>query len=245
MRLFCLFVFHFGSAGSLLPLRSSLLWHWGFSSCSMWNLSSLIRDRTQASCIGSAESYPLDHQGSLLQIRSVIVITLIMVLVILTRGIIYNTINTKNITVTVWQWPMRLASTSSYYQNLTCEVGQTLKSHTKICWLAGQYGPTEPNCPRVFVSWPRRGLCASQYVKLLSCQCKCPAWRKCTQATEKSNPADQDQCHLVNKRRAGETGPPQGHLVATFPGLLNNCCSPTDIWATHILNRLASFVSKG
>ena len=210
--LFCLFVFHFGSAGSSLPLRSSLLWHWCFSSCSMWNLSSLIRDGTQASCTGSAESYPLDHQGSLLQIRSVIVIALIMVLVILTRGIIYNTINTKNITVTVWQWPMRLASTSSYYQNLTREVGQTLKSHTKICWLTGQHGPTEPNCPRLFVSWPRRGLCASQYIKLLSCQCKCPAWRKCTQATEKSNPADQDQCHLAEQTWSWRNRPSPGSL---------------------------------
>ena len=33
----------------------------------------------------------------------------------------------------------------------------------------------------------------------------------------------------LNKCGAGETGPPQGHLVATFPGLLNNCCPPTDI----------------
>ena len=61
----------------------------------MWNLSSLISDRTQASCIGSAESYPLDHQGSLLQIRSAMVIALIMVLVVLTRGTTYNTINAK------------------------------------------------------------------------------------------------------------------------------------------------------
>ena len=48
-------------------------------SCGMWNLrcsmrtlscsmhvgsSSLTRDRTLAPCIGSAKSYPLDHQGS-------------------------------------------------------------------------------------------------------------------------------------------------------------------------------------
>ena len=33
-------------------------------SCGIWDLSSLIRDRTRAPCIGSAESYPLDHQGS-------------------------------------------------------------------------------------------------------------------------------------------------------------------------------------
>ena len=149
--LFCLFVFNFGSAESSLPHRSSLFRHSGFSSCSMWNLSSLIRDRTQASCTGSAESYPLDHQGSLLQIRSAMVIALFMVLVILTRGTTYNTINKKTLTVTVWQWPMRLASTSSYYKNLTCEVGQTLKSRTKICWLTDQYGPTEPNCPRLSI----------------------------------------------------------------------------------------------
>ena len=41
-------------------------------SCSMWTLScgmhvgssSLTRDWTRAPCIGSTESYPLDHQGS-------------------------------------------------------------------------------------------------------------------------------------------------------------------------------------
>ena len=31
---------------------------------SMWDLSSLTRDQTRAPCIGSAESSPLDHQGS-------------------------------------------------------------------------------------------------------------------------------------------------------------------------------------
>ena len=30
----------------------------------MWGLSSLTKDRTQASCIGSMESQPVDHQGS-------------------------------------------------------------------------------------------------------------------------------------------------------------------------------------
>ena len=49
---------------------------WGIFSCSMWTLSydmhagssSLTRDRTRAPCIGSVESYPLDHQGSSLPI---------------------------------------------------------------------------------------------------------------------------------------------------------------------------------
>ena len=100
--LFCLFVFTFGSAGSSLPHRRSLLWHSAFSSCRVWNLSSLIRDRTQASCTESAESYPLGHQGSLLQIRSAVGIVL-MVLVILTRGTRYSTINTEDLTVTVRQ----------------------------------------------------------------------------------------------------------------------------------------------
>ena len=44
----------------------------GLLSCSMWTLScgmhvgssSLTRDQTQAPCIGSVESYPLDHQGN-------------------------------------------------------------------------------------------------------------------------------------------------------------------------------------
>ena len=37
----------------------------GLLSCSMHvGSSSLTRDRTQAPCIGSVESYPLDHQGS-------------------------------------------------------------------------------------------------------------------------------------------------------------------------------------
>ena len=41
----------------------------GVFTCSMWTLScsmwdSLTRDRTRAPCIGSAESQPLDHQGS-------------------------------------------------------------------------------------------------------------------------------------------------------------------------------------
>ena len=47
-------------------------------------------------------------------------------------------------------------------------------------------------------------------------------WRKAIRQTKTS-------VIWLNKRGAGETGPPQGHLVATFPGLLNNCCSPTDI----------------
>ena len=32
--------------------------------CDMQDLSSLTRDQTQAPCIGSVESQPLDHQGS-------------------------------------------------------------------------------------------------------------------------------------------------------------------------------------
>ena len=40
-------------------VRDLQLQHVGSFSCSMWDL-----DRTQAPCIGSAESQPLDHQGS-------------------------------------------------------------------------------------------------------------------------------------------------------------------------------------
>ena len=213
--LFCLFVFTFGSAGSSLPHRRSLLWHSAFSSCRVWNLSSLIRDRTQASCTESAESYPLGHQGSLLQIRSAVGIVL-MVLVILTRGTRYSTINTEDLTVTVRQWPMRLASTSSYYKRLTCEVGQPLKPHTKIGWLTGQCGPTEPNCPGLSVSWLRRGLCTRQQVKLPSCRCKWPDWRKHTQATEKSNLADQGQCHLAEQMWSWWNRPSPGSLGGYF-----------------------------
>ena len=32
--------------------------------CGMWDLSLLTRDGTRIPCIGSAESQPLDHQGS-------------------------------------------------------------------------------------------------------------------------------------------------------------------------------------
>ena len=51
------------------PGRSCGMWdlHCGMRalSCSMHvGSSSLARDRTQAPCIGSTESYPLDHQGS-------------------------------------------------------------------------------------------------------------------------------------------------------------------------------------
>ena len=35
--------------------------------CGMWDPSSLTGDRTRAPCIGSAESQPLDHKGSLLE----------------------------------------------------------------------------------------------------------------------------------------------------------------------------------
>ena len=38
--------------------------------CSMWNLSSLTRDRICAPCNESSESYPLDHQGSPWESRS-------------------------------------------------------------------------------------------------------------------------------------------------------------------------------
>ena len=53
-------------------MRDLLVAACGLLSCSMWTLScgmhagssSLTRDRTQAPCIGSTESYPLDQQGS-------------------------------------------------------------------------------------------------------------------------------------------------------------------------------------
>ena len=32
--------------------------------CTIWDPCSLTKDQTWAPCIGSAESYPLDHQGS-------------------------------------------------------------------------------------------------------------------------------------------------------------------------------------
>ena len=58
--------------GSSLQHAGSLVEACGLLSCGMRTLScgmhvgssSLIRDRTPAPCTGSAESYPLDHQGS-------------------------------------------------------------------------------------------------------------------------------------------------------------------------------------
>ena len=69
------------AAGGILSctMWAAYLWHVGclfvvcrLLSCGMQTLScgmhvgssSLTRDQTWAPCIGSAESYPLDHQGS-------------------------------------------------------------------------------------------------------------------------------------------------------------------------------------
>ena len=50
-----------GRAG---PFVKNLLLLFLAAPCSMWDLSSPTRDRTRVPCSGSAESQPLDHQGS-------------------------------------------------------------------------------------------------------------------------------------------------------------------------------------
>ena len=70
--LFHLFIYLFGCTGSQLWQVGSLVVAPGLLSCGIRTLScgmhvgssSLTRDRTRAPCIGSAESYPLYHQGS-------------------------------------------------------------------------------------------------------------------------------------------------------------------------------------
>ena len=56
---------HCSMKDPLLQHEGSLVVTCGLLSCSMHvGSSSLTRDRTQAHCTGSAESYLLDHQGS-------------------------------------------------------------------------------------------------------------------------------------------------------------------------------------
>ena len=68
----CLFVCLFWLHWVLVVACGIFIAACGIFSCGVWELScgmhvgssSLTRDRTWAPCIGSTESYPLDHQGS-------------------------------------------------------------------------------------------------------------------------------------------------------------------------------------
>ena len=59
---FCLFFF-LAVPGLSCNMQDLQLWH---ANSQLWHVgsNSLTRDRTWAPCIGSAESQPLDHQGS-------------------------------------------------------------------------------------------------------------------------------------------------------------------------------------
>ena len=55
-------IIHFGCAGSSMLCMGSVVAVFGLSWC-IWDLHYSTRDWTQGPCIGSVESYPLDHQG--------------------------------------------------------------------------------------------------------------------------------------------------------------------------------------
>ena len=63
--IFLIFIYLFWLHRALVAARGIFIAACGLLSCSMYVGSSfLTRDRTQAPCTGSTESYPLDHQES-------------------------------------------------------------------------------------------------------------------------------------------------------------------------------------
>ena len=63
--IYCLFLFILAVPGLSCSMQVLLVAACGLLSCSMHvGSSSPTRDQTLAPCIGSMESYPLDHQGS-------------------------------------------------------------------------------------------------------------------------------------------------------------------------------------